>query len=138
MKKNMFFVLIASIATVITLESCEKNKAPESITGEVRGLQMKILSDSVTVTLLSVDAEADGKTRSTVTITIDPKNPVNKKILNQIKSMAENEYYQPVFARFKKLGNYDYVCTEIAVMSYDVAGTPPVYIFQSDNHIVSN
>jgi hypothetical protein len=131
----MFFTV--TIAIILGLASCSK-KAPEKITGEVRGFCTKILSDSVTVTVLSIDAEENGKALATIDITVDPKDSTNKKVIQQILDMSTYGYYQPVFARFKKLENFDYVCTEIAVMNYDVMVTLPVYMFQSDQHLATN
>lgn len=114
------------------------NDPSEMLQGEVRCVELKILSDSVTVTLLNIDTNEDGKKRATSVVRVDATDSLTHRAISQIANMATFNYYQPLFVRLKKRSDGNYVVTEHAVMNYDIAGTPPVYTFPSDNHIAVN
>lgn len=85
--------------------------------------------------VINLDTQEDGKRVATEKIFVDAGSFL--QCLEMMKGAPQNQ-----FARFQSyddpVGYTYYVLKEQAFMNYDVMGTPPVYIFSSDQKIIRN
>ncbi|MBP9770231.1 MAG: hypothetical protein KBD22_01975, partial [Candidatus Pacebacteria bacterium] len=147
LKKNIMIknIKILSMAFLVAMSfaSCSKSNAeetPEIIEGDVISISTPTVITTETGLngfnyQIGIDAIEDGKRIETHKIVVDAGTFIS--CLEIMKGVPQSQ-----FARFQAYndpqGSTYYVLKEQALMNYDVMGTPPVYIFSSDQKIITN
>ena len=142
MIKNIKILSMAFLVAMV-FASCSKSNAeekPRIIDGDIIsvGIEEIIKTESGpsgSVYVIQLDAIEDGERMATARIVVDAGSFL--QCLEMMKGAPQNQ-----FARFQSYndpqGSTYYVLKEQALMNYDVMGTPPVYIFSSDQKVITN
>ena len=137
-------ILSMAFLVAMTFASCSKGNAEEKsdvvIDGDIISIGIEEMITTETGLsgcsyFITLDAIEDGERDATHRIFVDASSFI--QCLEMMKGVPQNQ-----FARFQSYndpqGSIYYVLKEQALMNYDVMGTPPVYIFPSDQKIITN
>ena len=132
--KRLSIIVFLSIAIAVGLSACNKHNDEKVVEGKVTGFALSVNTESGQISATAIIEKSDGTSRSYKIANDNIEKMLPTLAFSNYSLIEPNMYVRLIY---KKGSNHEaeYSLQERAVMSYD-HGTPPVFLFTSDNKIV--